>query len=62
MISDWALQPLPMFCPGSGWQGRKRFLPFEGDTLLAIILSKAFLLANDQAIKDEKILRQIRGV
>jgi len=35
-------------------------LPFEGDTMLALILSKAFLLANDKAIKDETILRQIR--
>jgi len=35
-------------------------LPFEGDTMLALILSKAFLLANDAAIKDETILRQIR--
>ena len=36
-------------------------LPFEGDSTLAIILSKAFLLANDKAIKDETILRQIRA-
>jgi len=35
-------------------------LPFEGDSVLATILSKAFLLANDRAIKDETILRQIR--
>jgi len=28
--------------------------------MLAVILSKAFLLANDKAIKDEIILRQIR--
>ena len=34
-------------------------LPFEGDTMLSLILSKAFLLANDKAIKDETILRQI---
>lgn len=36
------------------------FLPFEGDRTLAIILSKAFLLANDKAIKDETITRQIK--
>jgi hypothetical protein len=36
-------------------------LPFEGDTMLAVILSKAFLLANDREIKDETIVRQIRG-
>ncbi len=35
-------------------------LPFEGDSMLGVILSKAFLLANDKAIKDETILRQIR--
>ena len=36
------------------------FLPFEGDGTLAVILSKAFLLANDKAIKDSSILSQIR--
>ena len=35
-------------------------LPFDGDSMLGIILSKAFLLANDKAIKDESISRQIR--
>ncbi len=35
-------------------------LPFEGDSMLALILSKAFLLADDKSIKDETILRQIR--
>ncbi len=34
-------------------------LPFEGDSMLAVILSKAFLLANDKEIRDETILRQI---
>jgi hypothetical protein len=37
------------------------FLPFEGDTTLAIILSKAFMLAGDSKIKDQSILNQIRG-
>lgn len=36
-------------------------LPFEGDSMLAVILSKAILLANEKAIQDETILRQIRG-
>jgi hypothetical protein len=45
---------------GSGDKGERVPLPFEGDYMLAIILSKAFLLANDRAIKDETILRQIR--
>jgi hypothetical protein len=35
------------------------FLPFEGDRLLSAILSKAFLLARDEAIKDPAIRRQI---
>jgi hypothetical protein len=35
------------------------FLPFEGDRVLSIILSKAFLLADDVKIKDPSILSQI---
>ena len=35
-------------------------LPFEGDTLLSVILSKAFLLADDDRIKDPSILSRIR--
>ena len=38
---------------------RKLPLPFEGDHKLSLILSKAFLLANDRKIKDETILRQL---
>jgi hypothetical protein len=34
-------------------------LPFEGDEQLALILSKAFLLANDKSIRDPAILRQL---
>ncbi len=37
----------------------KIFLPFEGDNVMAIILSKAFLLAADDKIKDKTILSQI---
>jgi hypothetical protein len=40
--------------------GGKVFLPFEGDNLLSIILSKAFLLAEDSKIKDPSIVNQIR--
>jgi hypothetical protein len=39
--------------------GGKLFLPFEGDQTLAIILSKAFLLAEDKKITDPTITRQI---
>ncbi|MGI4870278.1 MAG: DUF4132 domain-containing protein [Janthinobacterium lividum] len=35
------------------------FLPFEGDAVLSIILSKALLLMDDDKITDETILRQI---
>ena len=35
------------------------FLPFEGDKTLAVILSKAFLLAEDTKITDLSILSQI---
>lgn len=35
------------------------FLPFEGDNMMSIILSKAFLLADDKKIKDSTITRQI---
>ena len=36
------------------------FLPFDDDSRLSLILSKAFMLANDRDIKDPTILRQIR--
>jgi hypothetical protein len=35
------------------------FLPFEGDGILSIILSKAFLLADDDTITDPTIVQQI---
>jgi hypothetical protein len=38
----------------------KLFIPFEGDQTLAIILSKAFLLAEDKKIADPSITRQIK--
>jgi len=37
------------------------FLPFEGDRTLAVILSKAFLLFEDEKIKDASILHQIEN-
>jgi Domain of unknown function (DUF4132) len=37
------------------------YLPFEGDATLSIILSKAFLLAEDKTITDQVILRQLEG-
>lgn len=38
----------------------KLFLPFDGDITLSLILSKAFLLAEDQKITDPQIVSQIR--
>jgi hypothetical protein len=35
------------------------FLPFEGDSTLSIVISKAFLLAEDDKIKDPTITTQI---
>lgn len=40
--------------------GDKVFLPFEGDSTLSVILSKAFLLSDDAKIRDETILRQLK--
>jgi hypothetical protein len=36
------------------------FLPFEGDRMLAVILSKALLLAKDSQITDRSITQQLR--
>lgn len=46
--------------PGRGDdEPRDVMLPFEGDRMLSIVLSKAMLLANDRAIKDRTITSQI---
>ena len=45
---------------GSGWREGDVFLPFEGDSALSVILSKAFMLADDTAITDPLILSQIK--
>jgi hypothetical protein len=37
----------------------KVFLPFEGDTVLSIVLSKAFMLVDDDKITDQTILSQL---
>jgi hypothetical protein len=39
----------------------KVYLPFEGDTTLSLIISKAFMLADDQKITDSSILHQINS-
>ncbi len=40
----------------------KVFLPFEGDKMLSIILSKAFMLVNDSSIADATITSQINDL
>jgi Domain of unknown function (DUF4132) len=45
--------------PNASATGGKVFLPFEGDHQLSVILSKAFLLAEDKKIKDASIVSQI---
>jgi len=45
----------------SRWDRDEIHLPFEGDRQLAIILSKAFMLAADDTIRDPTIVSQIRG-
>jgi len=40
-------------------QAQKLFLPFDDDPVLSLVLSKAFLLANDTAITDPTITAQI---
>jgi hypothetical protein len=45
---------------GAGTVGSGQlYLPFAGDTILSVILSKAFLLADDRKITDPTIVRQI---
>ncbi|MFV2019008.1 DUF4132 domain-containing protein [Micromonospora sp. LOL_023] len=41
--------------------GQQEFLPFEGDGVLAVILSKAMLLAKDSEITDQTIVQQIES-
>ena len=51
--------------PGQGIGSKplgRVFLPFEGDTTLSIIISKALLLADDRRITDPIIVSQIRGM
>jgi hypothetical protein len=44
---------------GPGDAAAKLPLPFDGDRILALMLSKAFLLANDLKIRDPAIARQL---
>lgn len=46
--------------PDRRGSSNKVFLPFEDDTTLSLVLSKAFLLADDDKIDDPSIVSQIR--
>jgi hypothetical protein len=46
--------------PDRGEPAERVWLPFEGDRLMSIILSKAMMLAADDRINDPVILRQMR--
>jgi hypothetical protein len=46
---------------GAGTNAANIFLPYDGDNMLSIILSKAILLADDTKIKDPSIVSQIGG-
>jgi hypothetical protein len=45
---------------GNSEDGLNAHLPFEGDRMLSIILSKAVMLAADDKIKDASILSQLK--
>lgn len=47
--------------PKSIGAARNVFLPFDDDTTLAVIISKAMLLADDHKIRDESILLQLQA-
>jgi len=46
--------------PGSAKARTKIYLPFEDDRTLSVIISKAFMLSEDDKIKDPSITRQIK--
>jgi hypothetical protein len=58
--NDQYLCIVPARGAAGGGLNDKLFLPFEGDGMLSIILSKAFLLADDRKITDSTILRQLK--
>ncbi len=59
--NDQYLCIVPAHSPKAQPEG-KVYLPFEGDQTLAVILSKALMLAEDKKITDPTIIRQITRV
>lgn len=59
--SNILMQPNDRYlCIVSARANNSVMLPFEGDNTLSLILSKAFMLANDSKIRDKTILSQIK--
>jgi hypothetical protein len=58
--NDQYLCIVPDRTVGAAAKDDNLFLPFEGDSTLSLILSKAFLLADDDRIKDPTITQQIK--
>lgn len=56
--NDQYLCIVPKQAAGAGPD--KLFLPFEGDSTLSVIISKAFLLAEDTKIQDPTIVSQLK--
>ncbi len=58
LVSNLSCFELEAWVPTTAESGRL-WLPFEGDRMLSIILSKAMLLAADEKITDPVIPRQL---
>lgn len=60
--SNIMMEPSKYLCivPDRAQPSDSLMLPFDDDRILSVILSKAFLLAQDTAITDQTIVRQIR--
>jgi hypothetical protein len=45
--------------PASRGSAVDRYIPYEGDEILSLVISKAMMLADDEHIEDKSIMRQI---
>ena len=57
--SDGAGQSVLVYCAEFRRCGSESSLPFEGDRILGLVLSKTLLLVNDAKIKDPTIVPQL---
>lgn len=58
-VLEWGHSPRAAWPRSAATSGSAGCDPFEGDQRLAVILSKAMMLAEDTKIKDPTILSQI---